>query len=310
MKPSDTAYISHPDCLLHEMGAYHPECPARLSAINDQLISSGLMNFLLHFDAPCATDEQLERVHSKRYISGLASIAPSTGLIDLDPDTAMCAHTLRAARRAAGASVLATDLVIEGTVANAFCAVRPPGHHAGKQSAMGFCFFNNVAVGVAHALEHHGLQRVAVVDFDVHHGNGTEEIFRDDTRVMMVSIFQHPFYPFTGLEHRCDRFIDIPFAPYTGGEEIRDAIRTQWLPALTAFAPEMIFFSAGFDAHREDELASLRLVEADYFWITEAVKEIAERYSEGRMVSVLEGGYALHALGRSVVAHIKALGNL
>ena len=306
----DTAFISHPDCLLHDMGSYHPECPARLSAINDQLIASGLVNCLLHLDAPCVTEEQLERVHSKRYIAGLKGIAPSAGLVQLDPDTAMNPCTLNAALRAAGAVVLATDLVLDGRIGSAFCSVRPPGHHAGKESAMGFCFFNNVAVGVAHALERHGLERVAVVDFDVHHGNGTEEIFRDEPRVMVVSIFQHPFYPYTGAEGGSERFIGVPLAAYSGGREFREAVLHQWLPALTAFAPEIIFFSAGFDAHREDELASLKLVEADYSWVTARVKEIAQRYSEGRMVSVLEGGYALHALGRSVVAHLKELGNL
>jgi acetoin utilization deacetylase AcuC-like enzyme len=210
--------------------------------------------------------------------------------------------------RAAGALVAATDAVLGGQVDAAFCSVRPPGHHAGRDRAMGFCFFNNIAVAAAHALEAHGLERVAIVDFDVHHGNGTEDIFRDNPRVMMVSTFQHPFYPHSGVEGRSERMVNIPLAAYSGGTEFRAAVERHWLPALEEFRPEMLFVSAGFDAHREDDMAMLNLVEADYAWVTESLKAVAVRHAAGRIVSALEGGYGLHALGRSVTAHLRALG--
>ena len=304
------AYITHPDCLLHDMGAQHPECPARLRAIDDQLIASGLMNYLQHVAAPLAARAQLERVHAPDYISGLEDAAPEKGLIHLDPDTAMNPHTLTAALRAAGAAVRATDMVASREVAAAFCSVRPPGHHAERARAMGFCLFNNVAVAAAHALDAHGLKRVAVVDFDVHHGNGTEDIFRGDPRVMMVSTFQHPFYPYSGVDGRSERMVNIPLAAYSGGPEFRAAVETHWLPALESLRPEMIFISAGFDAHRDDDMAMLKLTEADYAWVTESIKNVADRHAGGRIVSVLEGGYELHALGRSVAAHLKVLGGL
>jgi acetoin utilization deacetylase AcuC-like enzyme len=292
------------------MGSYHPECPARLTAIEDQLIASGMINLLLHEEAPLATREQLERVHPAAYIDALEANVPQHGLVHLDPDTAMNPHTLDAAKRAAGAAILATDLVMGKKVRAAFCSVRPPGHHAERARAMGFCFFNNVAVGVRHALEHHGLQRVAVVDFDVHHGNGTEEIFADDDRVLMVSTFQHPFYPYSGTDGRSERMVNVPLAAYSTGERFRQAVVQFWMPALERFAPEMIFISAGFDAHRDDDMASLMLTEADYAWVTEQLRGLADRTAQGRMVSSLEGGYELHALGRSVAAHIKALADL
>lgn len=305
-----TAFISHSDCLLHNMGASHPEQPARLRAVEDQLIASGLINFLLHIEAPLAAREHLMRVHAESYIDSIAQAAPRVGLVHLDPDTAMNPHTLTAALRAAGAAVLATDMVIEGKAVNAFCNVRPPGHHAERSRAMGFCVFNSIAVAAAHALDHHGLKRVAVVDFDVHHGNGTENIFCNDSRVLMVSTFQHPFYPYSGTEGRSERMVNIPLAAYSGGREFRTAVEQYWLPALETFRPEMLFVSAGFDAHRDDDMALLRLVEADYAWVTEKIKDIAERHARGRIVSALEGGYALHALGRSVTAHLKVMGEL
>ena len=304
------AYLSHRDCRLHDMGAAHPESPARLTAIEDQLIASGLGNYLEHVEAPFASRAQLERVHAPDYVSALERMAPARGLVHLDPDTAMNPHTMKAARRAAGAAALATDMVIKGEAEAAFCSVRPPGHHAERARAMGFCLFNNVAVAAAHALEAHGLKRVAIVDFDVHHGNGTEDIFRDDPRVLMVSTFQHPFYPYSGIEGRSERMVNVPLAAYSGGKEFRDAVERHWLPALAAFRPEMLFVSAGFDAHRDDDLAMLNLVEADYAWVTERIKEVAGRTAGGRIVSVLEGGYALHALGRSVATHLKVLGDL
>jgi acetoin utilization deacetylase AcuC-like enzyme len=305
-----TALIRHRECLLHDMGQHHPECPDRLHAIEDQLIAAGIIGYLAEYEAPPATREQLERVHAPEYIAALEARVPERGLAHLDPDTAMNPHSLRAALRSAGAAVLATDLVVSGEASSAFCCVRPPGHHAERRRAMGFCFFNNVAVGAAHALEAHGLNRVAVVDFDVHHGNGTENIFRDDPRVLMVSTFQHPFYPYSGSESRSARMVNIPLPAYTNGMGFREAVQTWWLPALERFAPEMIFFSAGFDAHREDDMASLNLTEADYAWVTERVQDVARRHAAGRVVSVLEGGYALSALGRSAVAHIRALAEL
>ena len=304
------AYITHPDCRLHDMGAQHPECPARLAAIEDQLVASGLSQFLEHLEAPLATREQLERVHDTAFIAALERVSPHTGWVHLDHDTAMNPHTLGAVLRAAGAAVLATDRVVRGESEAAFCGVRPPGHHAGRARAMGFCLFNNVAVAAAHALEAHGLKRIAVVDFDVHHGNGTEEIFRDDPRVMMVSTFQHPFYPYSGVEGRSERMVNVPLAAYSGRAEFRDAVERVWLPALAAFTPEMLFVSAGFDAHREDDMAMLKLVEADYAWVTERIRDVAARHAQGRIVSVLEGGYALHALGRSVAAHLRVLAGL
>ena len=304
------AFISHPDCLLHDMGAMHPECPARLRAIDDQLIASGLNNFLLHAEAPLVTHEQLERVHTAGYIESIESRAPRSGVIHLDPDTAMCPDTLKAAQRAAGAAVLATDMVMKGEAQAAFCSVRPPGHHAERSRAMGFCLFNNVAVAAAHALEHYKLKRVAIADFDVHHGNGTEEIFRDDERVLMVSTFQHPFYPYSGIDGNSERMVNIPLAAYSGGKEFRAAIEQHWLPVLERFKPEMLFISAGFDAHRDDDMAMLKLVEADYAWVTWQLKAIADKYARGRIVSLLEGGYELHALGRSVATHLKTLAEI
>lgn len=292
------------------MGAHHPECPARLSAIVDQLLASGLVNHLQQMEAPKATREQLERVHAPGYLDAIEEALPSHGLVHLDPDTAMNPHTLDAALRAAGAGVLATDQVIGGTAENAFCAVRPPGHHAGRGRAMGFCVINSVAVAAAHALEHHGLERVAIADFDVHHGNGTEEIFRDEERVLMVSTFQHPFYPYSGTEGRSERMVNIPLAAYSGGREFRAAVEMHWLPALEAFKPQMLFISAGFDAHREDELAMLNFVEADYAWVTEKLMAVAAEHASGRIVSMLEGGYSLSALGRSAAVHVKALAGL
>jgi acetoin utilization deacetylase AcuC-like enzyme len=230
--------------------------------------------------------------------------------VHLDPDTAMNPSTWDAALRAAGAVVLGTDLVARGKAQSAFCSVRPPGHHATRTRAMGFCIFNNVAVGAMHALEAHGIERVAIIDFDVHHGNGTEEIFSDDERVLMASTFQHPFYPYSGTDNPARNMVNIPLAAGTGSQGFREAVERHWLPALDDFAPQMVFFSAGFDAHVEDDMAMLRLVDQDYAWVTREVKAIADRHAGGRIVSVLEGGYALSALGRSVVQHVKVLGDL
>jgi acetoin utilization deacetylase AcuC-like enzyme len=302
------AFINHPDCTGHDMGAGHPESPDRLWAIQDALIASGLDGMLDVHEAPVVEDAALLRVHSRSHVAGIREAAPSRGTVHLDPDTAMGTGTLKAALRAAGAGVLATDRVMRGDADAAFCAVRPPGHHACRDRAMGFCFFNNIALAAAHALEAHGLSRVAIVDFDVHHGNGTEDIFAGDGRVLMTGTFQHPFYPYTGTGEVADNMANVPLRAGTDGRGFRAAFEGVCLPRLEEFRPEMIFISAGFDAHVEDDMAMLRLVEADYAWVTGAIREIADRHAKGRIVSMLEGGYALSALGRSVVAHIKALG--
>jgi len=301
------ALISHPDCLLHDMGAHHPESPARLWAISDQLIASRLDSVLRHYQAPAATRAQLERVHDVDYVESIFRATPQHGLIALDPDTAMNPHTLSAALHAAGAVVQAVDLVMRGEVTAVFCNVRPPGHHAERKHAMGFCFFNNVAVGAAHALAAYGVERVAILDFDVHHGNGTEDIFGTDPRVLLCSTFQHPFYPYRGTAPTQDHIVNTPLAAGAGGAEFRRIVESRWLPALHRFKPQLVMFSAGFDAHRADDLGQLLFDEADYFWVTEQVKVIADQYAHGRIVSVLEGGYNTGALGRCVVAHVQAL---
>ncbi len=302
-----TAYITHPDCLKHEMGSIHPESPARLRAIEDQLIAGGLMNLLRAYDAPEVTEEQLLRVHSEAYLRELERSAPSSGLTWLDPDTAMNPHTLAAARRAAGAGVLAVELLVRGEADTAFCAVRPPGHHAERARAMGFCFFNNVAIAVAHALEAHGIERIAILDFDVHHGNGTEIIFGNDPRVLLCSAFQHPFYPFADLEHAPANVINAPLRAGAYSEEFQQAITERWLPPLEAFAPQMIFISAGFDGHFEDDLGQLNLLDTDFAWVTQRAMEAAGRHADGRVISMLEGGYALDALARSVAVHLRCM---
>ena len=302
-----TAYISHALCLKHDMGSHHPECPARIQAIEDRLIAAGLMDWLQHHDAPEATHEQLLRVHAPEYLQRIADIAPREGMVALDGDTLMNPFSYPAALRAAGAVVEAVDLVMTGAVENAFCCVRPPGHHAERTQGMGFCIFNNVAVGAAHALGAHGLSRVAIADFDVHHGNGTEDIFRDDERVMLCSTFQHPFYPYSGADSGNAHIINVPLAAGTTSEDFRAAIERQWLPALEEFRPELLLISAGFDAHRDDDMSMLGLADADYDWITAKLMAVAERHAGKRIVSVLEGGYELNSLARSVLAHLKRL---
>jgi acetoin utilization deacetylase AcuC-like enzyme len=299
--------ISHPDCALHEMGAHHPESPARLSAIQDQLLACGLDLILQHYDAPLATREQLCRVHDADYVEQVFLKSPQQGQTWLDPDTSMNPCTLSAALRAAGAVVLAVDLVMTGKTSTAFCNVRPPGHHAEHDKAMGFCIFNNVAIGAAHALQAYMLKRIAIVDFDVHHGNGTEDIFRDVPQILFCSTFQHPFYPDTGSDITSPHIVNVPLPAGTDGPAFRAAVTSHWLPRLEAFQPELILISAGFDAHIEDDMAGLRLLDQDFTWVTTEIKKIADKYAKGRIVSTLEGGYALSALGRSVAAHINAL---
>ena len=250
-----TAYITHPDCLRHEMGAGHPECPDRLSAVNAEMRSSGLLDELRCLEAPLAQADDLKRVHRAAYVDLIFENAPTEGYVQLDPDTAMNQYSLAAARRAAGAGLLAVDEVMAGRSTNAFCAVRPCGHHATQVRSMGFCIFNNIGVAAAYALEKKGLERVAVIDFDVHHGNGTEDMFSPPhwhKRVLMASFFQHPFYPYSGTVNPAPNMINVPMAAGSGGAAAKQAVETQWLPALENFKPQMIFISAGFDAHRED----------------------------------------------------------
>jgi acetoin utilization deacetylase AcuC-like enzyme len=301
------AWITHADCRRHEMGEGHPECPERLDAIGDHLLSTGLMGLLPPFDAPLASPEQLGRAHASLYVSELFAAAPAEGYLHVDPDTAMNPYSLQAALRAAGACVLATDIVLDGTVERAFCAVRPPGHHATRSAAMGFCFFNNVAVGIRHALDVRGLERVALVDFDVHHGNGSEDILGGDDRVLMVSTFERGLYPFSGDDPRAANMVNVGVRRGSDGLALREAFADAWLPALDAFRPQLIFVSAGFDAHFADEMGGLRWTETDYAWITSRIAEVANEHCGGRIVSALEGGYSLPHLARSVAAHVKEL---
>lgn len=302
-----TALFTHPDCSLHEMGAGHPESPQRLKAILAALEASGLTSKLILREAPQALREHLERVHEPEHVDLIFSSAPQRGYAYLDPDTSMNAKSLSAALRAAGGVVGATDMVMSGEAANAFCAVRPPGHHATRERPMGFCLFNNVAIGAAHALEAHGLERVAVLDFDVHHGNGTEDAFHEDPRVMLCSTFQHPYYPYSGADSGNDHIINVPLPAMTDGAGFRKAVQRFWIPALEKFKPQMVFVSAGFDAHRDDPLAYLKLDDEDYRWVTEELVDIAARHAQGRVVSTLEGGYNTDALGRCVVEHVRVL---
>ncbi len=302
-----TAFITHPDCLKHEMGPHHPECPARLQAVYDAFEQSGLMPQLRQVEAPLATRAQLVAAHAPDYVDAIFEVAPAHDYAALDPDTSMNRYSLIAARRAAGALIKGVDMVIAGEAANAFCAVRPCGHHATYDRSMGFCIFNNVAVGAAHALGVHQLARVAILDFDVHHGNGTEDIFHEDDRVMLCSSFQHPYYPGTGADTGNAHIIPTPLPARTSGAKFRTAIESTWFTALERFKPELVIISAGFDAHADDPLGYLELVEDDYTWITQRIREMADVYANGRIVSALEGGYNLAALGRSAVAHVRAL---
>ncbi|MDZ7891501.1 MAG: histone deacetylase family protein [Rhodoferax sp.] len=301
------AFISHPDCARHEMGPDHPECPERLGAIQDMLLIRGLLDYMNTYEAPLATVAQLGRAHASNYVNELIDASPTFGYHKVDPDTDMNPYTMRAALRAAGAAVQATDLVLGGQVPSAFCNVRPPGHHAERSAAMGFCFFNNVAVGIRHALDVHGLQRVALVDFDVHHGNGSEDIFRGDERVLMCSIFEQGLYPYSGDKATGPNMCNVGLPSRSGSEAFRDAVSSHWIPALDAFAPQLIYVSAGFDAHREDDMGNLGLVDADYAWVTRQLMAVAQRHCKGRIISCLEGGYVLNPLARSVAEHVKVL---
>lgn len=301
------AYLSHPACARHEMGAGHPECPDRIAAIADRLLASGVLDFMDSFSPPAATRAQILRAHEARYFAELQALAPREGYAHLDPDTTMNPDTWNAALHAAGAVVMASELVVQGGYQRAFCNVRPPGHHAERGQAMGFCFFNNVAVGIRHALEALGLARVALIDFDVHHGNGSEDILAGDDRVLMVSTFQRALYPFSGEPARGENMHNIGLAAYSAGDAMRQVVTREWLPRLRDFRPQMLFISAGFDAHRDDDLAQLGWLDEDYAWVTRELVAVADAYAQGRIVSVLEGGYNLPALARSVEQHVRAL---
>ena len=314
-----TGYFSHPDCRKHEMGQGHPECPERLDAIEDRLLITGVGDALDRREAPQAPLTDLELAHGRMHVAAIRGLTDS--LCDdmaaggpqhaqIDPDTSINVHSWNAALRAAGAALAATDAVMAGELQNAFCAVRPPGHHACRDQSMGFCLFNNVAIAARYALERHGLKRVAIVDFDVHHGNGTENIVAGDQRILMVSFFQHPFYPDGGSRSHASNLVNVPVPAYTKGAQVRELVTTQWLPRLEAYRPEMIFISAGFDAHRDDDLGQMGLLEADFAWMTERIKTVADRHAQGRIVSCLEGGYNLDALARSVEAHVRVLADL
>jgi acetoin utilization deacetylase AcuC-like enzyme len=305
-----TAYLTHPDCLKHDMGSYHPESPARLQTIQARMEASPLWPALVKEAAPLADADQLKLVHDPRYVDLVFDNAPTQGMVQLDGDTAMNPHSLNAARRAAGAGLRAVDMVLQGAAQNAFCAVRPCGHHATPTRAMGFCIFNNIAVTAAYALTQPGIERVAVIDFDVHHGNGTEDAFTPPEwhdKVLMASFFQHPFYPYSGTDNNAPNMVNLPVPQGAGGNKVRLLVEQHWLPALDAFKPDMVLISAGFDAHAEDDLGQMALVEADYVWMTQQLMAVADKHAQGRVVSMLEGGYNLGALARSVEAHVGAL---
>lgn len=302
-----TAYISHAACHRHDTGEGHPENARRISAIEDRFITSGLFDVLRRFDAPEVTDTQLLRVHTREHLDAVEAMVPENGYARLDPDTVVSKDSLAAALRAAGAVVKGVDLVIGGEMESAFCGVRPPGHHAESQRAMGFCLYNNIAVGAAHALETHGIEKIAIVDFDVHHGNGTEEIFRDDERVLFCSTFQHPFYPFTPPLPNAANRVNVPLKATAKSAEFRAAVNQHWLPALERFEPQMIFVSAGFDAHVDDDMSNVSLTDADFRWVSEQIVDVAARFSRSRIVSALEGGYERNSLARCVDMHVRVL---
>jgi acetoin utilization deacetylase AcuC-like enzyme len=301
------------------MGAGHPECPERLGAIEDRLLITGLGDALERRDPTPASVTELELAHGRLHIASIRGLcdelkeeiqAGGPDHAQVDPDTSLNVHTWEAALISAGAALNATDAVLAGELENAFCAVRPPGHHACRDKAMGFCFFNNVAIAAKYAVERHGLKRVAIIDFDVHHGNGTEDIVAGDERILMCSFYQHPFYPEGGSVSNASNLVNLPVPAYTKGMDIRELVELYWMPKLDAHKPEMIFISAGFDAHREDDMGQLGLVEQDYAWLTTKIKDVAKRHAKGRIVSCLEGGYNLSALSRSVEAHLRVLADL
>jgi acetoin utilization deacetylase AcuC-like enzyme len=300
-----TALISHDDCLKHVTPPGHPEQVARLDAVLGALEGMDLQRV----SAPLAADDDILRAHPKAHVDAVKNAAPASGWRSLDADTHMSVGSLAAAYRAAGGVVCAVDMVLGGEVGNAFAAVRPPGHHAERETAMGFCFFGSVAIGAKHALEHHGLKRVVIVDFDVHHGNGTQNLVEDDARILFCSTHQSPLYPGTGAadETGVGNVLNIPLPDGTGSKAFRDVMERIVLPRVDAFAPELIMISAGFDAHKADPLAGMMLETSDFAWITRRICDLADLHCNGRVVSALEGGYDLEALGASAAAHVGVL---
>ncbi|HEX4843386.1 MAG TPA: histone deacetylase family protein [Limnobacter sp.] len=302
-----TAFISHNDCVLHDPGVGHPESGERLKAIRARLERSELWAHLVHCEAPEVPWSAVTAVHSPAYVESIRARFPLKRAVDIDGDTTLSEFSLDAARRAAGACVHAVDLVMAHAVTNAFCAVRPPGHHACVNQAMGFCVFNNVAIAAQHAINAYRLERVLIVDFDVHHGNGTESAFAGNPKVLMCSTFQSPLYPYSGGLDGASNMVNCPLPPGAGREHFKAAIQTHWLDAIDAFKPQLVLVSAGFDAHEHDPLADLQLSTDDYGWLTQFLTRVADEYCDGRLVSTLEGGYELDALAESVHAHVEAL---
>lgn len=303
-----TAFISHPDTMLHIMDGSHPESPARISAIKNAVLNTeSLKNQLAFYESPKATKASILAVHSKQYVDYIFGIAPKAGLVKLDPDTSMGPMSLDATLHASGAVIQATDLVMQGEVDNAFCCIRPPGHHAGRANSAGFCIFNHIAVGVAHAFANYDLKRVAIIDFDVHHGDGTEDIFKQDNRVMLCSTFQHPYYPHRGADSATDRMLNTPLPMHSDGDVFKKVYIEKFGPAIEAFQPEVVFISAGFDAHQHDPLAQLALTAKDYEWMTAFIKSTVKKCKHKRIISSLEGGYHLPSLAESALAHINTL---
>lgn len=302
-----TALYYHPVCQLHEMGENHPESPARMQAIMDALKKNGLDRVLEYRLSPEATEEDIRRVHTQDMILKVKNDIPGPGEYSYVDETPLNQYSWQAALRTTGAAVAATDAVLAGEIENAFCIERPIGHHSTIGEAMGFCVFNNIAIAAMRAIKIHGLKSVAIVDIDVHHGNGTEYVFAYEPSVLMVSYYQEYLYPFSGNEKPRANMVNVPVPKGTGGEVIRKVVTEKWLPALHKHKPEMIFISAGFDAHRDDPLGDMNLMEEDYAWITKQVMDIAAQYSQNRIVSFSEGGYNLNALANSVVAHVKTL---
>lgn len=301
------AIISHPDCMLHDVGESHPERPERVRVIQEALQRYFINKPVNFLEAPLASRDQLIRAHDQEYVDWIYSIAPKNSMVAIDSDTWMNQHTLNAALRAAGSVPFAVDLIMQKKANVAFCNVRPPGHHAERDKAMGFCFFNNVAIGVMHAMDQYHLQRVAIVDFDVHHGNGTQDIFQNNDDVLYCSSFEHPFYPGYNSKMENNHILSIPLPAGTDGEIFREKIKMNWLRQIADFQPNLIFFSAGFDGHKLDPLADLNLVEADYVWLTTEIAKIAKDQCDGKMISVLEGGYNLDVLAECVPAHVNAM---
>ena len=303
--------ISHAQCGEHDMGDFHPECPARLTSIEAHLTRAEFGDAIEYIEAISIPRALLSLAHDPAYIDYLFDNSPLEGQFQLDPDTVMTPKTLNAALLAAGAAVQAVDWVMGNKLSAVFCATRPPGHHAGRNRAMGFCLFSHVAIAAAYARQKYGLKKIAILDFDVHHGNGTEDIVRGQSDLLFCSTFQHPFYPHSDIAGDgakiASNVIHSPLSANAGSAVFRQAVRDDWLPTLNQFKPEIMIISAGFDAHTEDGLSQLQLHDEDYRWVTDELKRVADQYSQGRMVSVLEGGYNLEALGRSVVAHVQGL---